>query len=301
MTIVVVGSVNSDQVLTGERIPRPGETRTLRSLEHAHGGKGANQAAVAASLGADVRLVAAVGDDAAGRAALRELERTGVDVSGVALVPASTGLAVILVDDAGENAIGILPGANGLLSPGLVGSALDDIADHDVVLVVSLEIPLDSAIVAAQSARARGWRVVLNPAPARALPPELFAACDVVTPNAGEAAELGGAELLLAAGAGAVVVTRGGEGASWTDTRGTASREAISARVVDTTGAGDAFTAGLAVALDDGSDLDGAVAFALVCGAIATEGAGARGSLPTRAAVLARVPGRGERDGVAAS
>ncbi|MFT4029215.1 MAG: ribokinase [Protaetiibacter sp.] len=290
MTVVVVGSINADLVLTGERIPAPGETRAMHSLAQLQGGKGANQAAAAASLGADVRLIAATGDDAAGRTARADLEGIGVDVAGVSIVEAPTGLAVIMVDDDAENSIAIVPGANSLLGPAAVETAIRDIAAESAVLVLSLEIPMPAVVAAATAGRRRGWRVILNPAPAAPLPPELLAACDVVTPNVGEAAELGGAEALLAAGAQTVVVTRGPDGADLHQAHETVRLPVVAADAVDTTGAGDAFTAGLAVALDAGADMRDAVGVALAAGAIATEAPGARGSLPTAAAVDARKP-----------
>jgi Sugar kinases, ribokinase family len=157
------------------------------------------------------------------------------------------------VDDGGENSIAIVPGANAAVSPASVEAALAAIDSTDAVLVVCLEIPLESVVAAARAAHARGWRVVLNPAPARELPPELVAAATVITPNETETEALGGVDALLAAGAGAVVVTRGGDGTELHQAGAAAIHIAPSrAEVVDTTGAGDAFTAALAVALANG-------------------------------------------------
>jgi ribokinase len=290
--VIVVGSVNIDLVAVGGRMPRPGETVTMERFAEAQGGKGGNQASAAAALGAQVHFVGAVGSDHWGETARADLAARGVDVSGLATVDGPTGVAIILVDDSGENSIAIVPGANAAVSPTAVEAALAAIDTDDAVLVVCLEIPLDSAVAAARAAAARGWRVVLNPAPAQALPGELVAAATVLTPNETEVEVLGGVEALLTAGADAVVVTRGGDGTELHPAGGAASRIAPSrAEVVDTTGAGDAFTAALAVGLANGRELPDAVAWASAAGAIATEGFGARGSLATAAQVDARLAG----------
>jgi ribokinase len=236
-----------------------------------------------------VHFVGAVGRDHWGEAARADLVGRGIDVSSLITVGGATGVAIILVDEGGENSIAIVPGANAAVSPAAVETALASIDAEDAVLVVCLEIPLESVVAAARAAAARGWRVVLNPAPARALPPELVAASTVITPNETEAEQVGGVDALLAAGAGAVVVTRGGDGTELHlvgagPIRITPSR----ADVVDTTGAGDAFTAALAVGLANGKPLPDAVAWASAAGAIATEGFGARGSLASEAQVDAR-------------
>jgi len=288
--VIVVGSVNIDLVAAGGRMPRPGETVTMERFAEVHGGKGGNQASAAAALGARVHFVGAVGSDHWGDAARADLTGRGIDVSGLATVDGPTGVAIILVDDGGENSIAIVPGANAAVSPAAVEAALAAIDADDAVLVACLEIPLESVVAAARAAAARGWRVVLNPAPARELPPELVAAATVITPNETEVETLGGVDALLAAGAGAVVVTRGGDGTELHPAAGAVTRITPSrADVVDTTGAGDAFTAALAVALANGRELPDAVAWASAAGAIATEGFGARGSLPTAAQVEARL------------
>jgi len=280
--VIVVGSVNIDLVAVGARMPRPGETVSMDRFAEVQGGKGGNQAAAAAALGATVHFIGAVGSDHWGEAARADLASRGIDVSALATVDGPTGVAIILVDDGGENSIAIIPGANAAVSPAAVTSAIAALDLDDAVLVVCLEIPLESVVAAASAAATRGWRVVLNPAPARELPAELVAAATVVTPNATEVSALGGVDALLAAGAGAVVVTLGGDGTELHPADGAASRIAASpAQVVDTTGAGDVFTAALAVALANGRPLADAVAWASAAGAIATEGFGARGSLPT--------------------
>lgn len=290
--VVVVGSVNVDLVAVGGRMPRPGETVSMERFAEVQGGKGGNQASAAAALGAEVYFVGAVGSDHWGGAARADLGGRGIDLGGLSTVDGATGVAIILVDDSGENSIAIVRGANGQVTPEAVDAALAAIDEADAVLVVCLEIPLESVRAAARAASARGWRLVLNPAPAPqgGLPAELLAAASVVTPNATEVEELGGVDALLAAGAGAVVVTRGGDGTEL-HLPGAAAEHLPPSRaaVVDTTGAGDAFTAALAVALANGRELPDAVAWASAAGAIATEGFGARGSLATAAQVDERL------------
>jgi ribokinase len=288
--VIVVGSVNIDLVAAGGRMPRPGETVSMQRFAEVQGGKGGNQASAAAALGARVHFVGAVGSDHWGEAARADLAGRGVDVSGLATVEGSTGVAIILVDDDGENSIAIVPGANSAVAPSMVEAALAAIDAEDAVLVACLEIPVESVEAAARVATSRGWRVVLNPAPARELPASLTGAATVITPNETEAETLGGVDLLLASGAGAVVVTRGGGGTEL-HRPGAEPRHVLAARatVVDTTGAGDAFTAALAVALADGRGLEDAVRWASAAGAIATEGFGARGSQATAAQVDERL------------
>ena len=290
--VIVIGSVNVDLVAVGERMPRPGETVSMERFAEVQGGKGGNQASAAAALGARVHFVGAVGSDHWGSAAREDLSARGIDVSGLATVEGTTGVAIILVDKSGENSIAIVPGANGAVSPSAVETALLAIDADDAVVVACLEIPLASVLAAARVAASRGWRFVLNPAPAPSggLPAELVAAASAITPNETEVEVLGGVDALLAAGAGAVVVTRGGDG---TDVHlpGVELVHLAPSRasVVDTTGAGDAFTAALAVGLSNGRELADAVRWASAAGAIATEGFGARGSLATAAQVEARL------------
>jgi ribokinase len=201
-------------------------------------------------------------------------------------------VAIILVDDSGENSIAIVPGANAAVSPDAVEAALSAVDAPDAVVVVCLEIPLAAVLTTARVVSARGWRLVLNPAPAPGggLPAELVAAASVITPNETEVEALGGVDALFAAGAGAVVVTRGGEGTElYRPGHAPVHQAPARADVVDTTGAGDAFTAALAVGLAAGRELADAVRWASAAGAIATEGFGARGSLATAAQVDERL------------
>jgi ribokinase len=278
--LVVVGSVNADLVVRIGRLPAPGETVSGGTFERHHGGKSANQAVAAARLGASVAFVGAVGDDDLGADAVAALEREGIDCSGVArLDDAPTGVALIVVDEAGENQIAVASGANARVAdPGVPAGAR--------IVLLGLEVP-DEAVLAA--ARAAGdARIVLNPAPARPLPDELLDRAPILTPNEAEACTLAGeddaerAARALEERTGApVVVTLGARGAL-------VSGQVIApprVEVVDTTGAGDTFTGALAAELARGADIRAAARFATAAAALSTQAAGAREGMPDRAAV----------------
>jgi ribokinase len=288
--IVVVGSANVDLVIRVARLPGAGETVTGGDLQRDFGGKGANAAVAAARLGARVALVAALGDDADGAAIREDLSAHGVDTSAVVTADGPTGVATVLVDAAGENAIAVASGANFLLEGVDVRAGLAG-ADGATVVVVDLEIGDDAVLAAAEHCRANGCRMVLDPGPARPLPEAVLRAATVITPNRGELEVLagsGGAASLLATGAEAVAVTLGGEGVELHEAGAAPLRvPAFPAAAVDTTGAGDAFAAGVAVALHEGRSLADAVAFGAASGALATESHGARAALPDRRAVEA--------------
>ncbi|HEX2031302.1 MAG TPA: ribokinase [Actinomycetota bacterium] len=290
--VVVVGSVNVDLVVRVLRLPAKGETVTGGTFVRAPGGKGANQAAAAARLGARTRFVGLVGPDELGAEARRALDDDGVDVSTLGTGSRHTGVAGILVDDRGDNLIAVASGANAEVSAAYVDGALAGIDVSSPVVLANLEIPLEAATAAARWAAARGGTFVLNPAPARSLDPSLLARCSVVVANEHEAAALGGASMddLLAAGAGALVVTRGRQGADLhRPGRPTHRQLGFPVDAVDTTGAGDAFCGALAWALGDGRGLEDGVRLAAAAGALACRQVGARGSLPTAREVLALV------------
>jgi ribokinase len=282
--VYVVGSVNADLVVRLPALPRPGETVTGGTFERHGGGKGANQAVAAARAGAAVRMVAAVGDDDLGAEAIAELEAEGVEVAAVQrLADTPTGVALIAVDEAGENQIAVASGANHALAADAVERALAGAAPGGVVLL-SLEIPDAAVLAGARAARAAGLTVVLNPAPARALPDALLALSPLLTPNADEACALGGepepeaAARALAERTGApVVVTIGAGGALLADGGSVERLPAPEVDVVDTTGAGDAFNGALACALAGGAALDAAVREAIAVAAESTRRPGARG------------------------
>ena len=284
-TVVVVGSINVDLTTHLERLPGPGETVSGGEFARSHGGKGANQAVAAARLGARAVIVGMVGDDDLGQAARAELAGEGVSVAEVATGRSHTGVAQILVDASGENLIAVSPGANREVTSDMVVEALAGIDADDAVVVAVLEVPLDAVTAAARVARERGWRFVLNPAPARSLTDELIPLCDVLTPNQHEVGRLGrpSVEGLLDAGAGALVVTMGAAGAELSRAGRAPHRQAgFVVDVVDTTGAGDAFSGALATSLAGGSDLEAAVEAAAGAGALATTRLGARAGMPSR-------------------
>jgi ribokinase len=293
--VVVVGSVNADLVLTASSLPRPGETVTGGTFARHGGGKGANQAVAAARMGAAVTLVAAVGDDDLGAAAVAELEAEGIDVSAVArLDGVATGVALIVVDAAGENMIAVASGANARLDGGRVAAALERVvgAAHDSsrgVVLLGHEVPEDAVVAGARAASEAGWVVVLNPAPARDLPADLVALHPILTPNADEATALAGDEdpeaaaAALAARTGApVLVTLGARGALLHD--GGRAERIAAPRVdaVDTTGAGDTLNGALAAELAAGAALEDAVRTAVAAAAASTRAPGARGGMPRR-------------------
>lgn len=302
--VAVVGSANADLVVEVPRRPGGGETLLGGDLALLPGGKGANQAAAAARCGADVALVACVGADANGGFLLSELADAGVDVAHVARVERPTGTAIIFLTPDGENSIVVSPGANQALDLAALAAAEATWRDAAVV-VLSLEIPLESALLVAAEARAAGARVVMNAAPSVQLSGSVLAACDPLIVNEHEALEVLGAgaddpeaenygrlaERLLAAGARSVVVTLGAEGAivaERTAGDGAALLTAVPAyrvRAVDTTGAGDAFVGAVAGELAAGRRLADAVRFATAVSAVSVQRVGAQASYADRAEV----------------
>ena len=279
--VTVVGSVNADLVVAVARLPAAGETVTGGTFARHGGGKGANQAVAAARLGARVRLIAAVGDDDLGADAVAELEAEGVDVSAVVRrAGVATGVALITVDAAGENQIAVASGANATLDGEAVRAALAGAEPPDVVLL-GHEVP-DAAVVAGAGA---AGVAILNPAPARRIPDAVLDAGPLLTPNAAEARELGGAEALAARTRAPVLFTLGADGVLLLD--GGASRRlpAPAVDTVDTTGAGDAFNGALAAELAAGRDVEDAVRTAVAAAALSTRARGARAGMPAREAL----------------
>jgi ribokinase len=282
--VIVVGSANVDLVMRVPRLPQLGETVIGATFSRSPGGKGANQAAAAATLGARTWFVGKVGDDDLGAWTRADLERTGVDCSALGTSSLPTGVAQIWVDETGENEITVASGANGDVEGAFVTEALGRIDGDRAVVLASLEIPEGAVTAAAEIASTRGWGFVLNPAPARPLPTSLLARCTVLTPNQSEVLALASdVKRLLDAGVDAVIVTLGDEGAEvHRGGRDAHHQPAFPVEVRDTTGAGDAFSATLAWAIADGRDLGEAVRLATAAGALATRAVGARASLATR-------------------
>lgn len=284
--ITVVGSVNLDFVARGPRLPAPGETVTAAVLARHPGGKGANQALAARRLGAEVRLVARVGRDAMADEALALLRAEGVDLGPCVADPhAPTGVALIAVDDGGENQIVVAPGANAALNPTDVvpatGGRATDAADRSDALLAQLEVPVETVRAAALG---HAGFVCLNLAPALAVPADLLARADLIVVNETEAAHYGPA--LATTARTLLAVTLGARGAElWRGGQRLAAATPPEVEVVDTTGAGDCFVAALVVALLEGRSHEAALRFACAAGALATTRAGAQPSLPRRAAV----------------
>jgi ribokinase len=275
--ICVVGSSIIDMVTYAPRLPKIGETLPGSRFDTAFGGKGANQAAMAALLGADVSMISKVGEDSAGRDYLANLAALGIDATYVSVsTTASTGVAPIWVDEStGANAIIVVLGANDELSVADVAAASSAITAADVV-IGQWEVPIECVVAAFRIARDHGVRTVFNPAPARgALPAEIYALIDVFCPNESETELLTGmsvatlpdvelaARTLLARGPSTVVVTLGERGALIVDTTGAAHHAAPIVHAVDTTGAGDAFVGALSTMLAAGRTLPDAVGVAI--------------------------------------
>lgn len=269
-SVVVVGSLNVDLVTHVERHPKPGETVRGTGLERLAGGKGGNQAVAASAAGASVVMVGCVGSDEAGSAYLRRLSALGIGTDAIRVAPhLSTGHALITVDDAGENTIVVIAGANAAVAVGDL-DALDSLGPDDI-LILQLEIPLPLVIAAVRRASARGARVILNLSPYAALPPDVVALADPVVVNEHEAASLADSESLPTS----LVVTFGAAGAAWGGER--VSGPVVDQRaVVDTTGAGDAFCGALSAALAGGSTRREALQAALAAGAAAVTHAGSQ-------------------------
>jgi len=283
MNVIVVGSVNMDLVFTGlSALPLPGETISGRDFVVMPGGKGANQASAAATLGATVQFVAAVGTDAFGTQASDDLANRGVGLAHLKRVDAATGVAAVLIDDSGENSIIIAPGANAHVAAADAREIAATV-DGAAVVLACLEVPVATIVEWSRIAKERSWTFILNPAPAQPLPAELLANTTILTPNETELAVLGSVESLHNAGVDTVIVTRGGDGASlYRAGEPEHLQPAYDVQPVDTTGAGDAFNGALATSIAAGATIEDALAFAAAVGAMATTALGARAALPTR-------------------
>lgn len=279
VVIVSFGSLNQDLAVRLAHLPAPDETISATGAASHRGGKGHNQALAAARLGAPVAMVGRVGDDDAGRGLRAGLADAGVDVSQLrAVAGARTGTAVCLLDDAGQVAIVVVPGANATVDAATADGAADLLAGARVLLLQG-EVAVAASVQAAALVRAAGGTVIANPAPVPDDARTLLAAADIVVVNRVEAAALG----LTASDR--VVVTFGADGVAVAGER----IPAYPAEPVDPTGAGDTFVAALATSLSEGAALVEAARFAAAAGACAVEVAGAEPSLPTRAMVEARL------------
>jgi len=297
--VVVVGSLNTDFLLTLDTFPASGESVLGKTFEQAPGGKGLNQAVGASRLGAQVAMIGAVGGDQFGHGLIQTLADEGID-SLVSQVPdISTGMAIIEVESSGENRIIVVSGANNSLSENAVETSLREIArEYRIGVVLTQgEIPVQTTEKALKVAKELGAITILNPAPVRDFPPSVFPLVDYLVPNEHEAQGLctleGNACIsmldfvevatsIVDLGVGSVIITRGEKGAVWSTA--TASGQAAAFRIVpvDTVAAGDAFCGGLAAALNEGQPLNEALRWASAAGALTATRVGAAASLPRR-------------------
>ena len=293
--LLVLGSSNTDMVVSVDEIPVPGQTVIGKSFAVFGGGKGANQAIAARRAGANVRFLVSVGDDAHGSTALQTYRREGIDVGGAqVLADTPSGVALIFVAANGENCIAVAPGANAGLDPAYVDAQSASFASADILLM-QLEVPVESVRHATALAAQSGIAVILNPAPAAALPERLLDGIYCLTPNATEAEQLSGqrvtdiesaeraADALLARGVRNVIVTLGNLGALLKGETGLHHEPAPVVEVVDTTGAGDTFNGILAALLAEGCALTTAMKLAVRGAALSVGRRGATDSIPHRA------------------
>ena len=297
--IIVFGSINLDLVTRVERFPKPGETIAGSSFAIYPGGKGANQALAASRAGARVRMIGAVGRDAFADPALELLAAGGVDVSGIARVDGATGCATIMVDEAGENCIALVAGANAHLDP---ASVADEELTPTTLLVLQQEVSARANATLLERAHRLGARILLNAAPARPVSRDVVAQLDFLVVNELEAVTLGGAfgwpleaEPFARAAVGShaaltIVVTLGAQGALAVNREQMWRVHAPAVDVVDTTAAGDAFVGAFAASLKRGNELSHALRFGVAAGSLACTAHGAQSALPDRAAIDALLP-----------
>lgn len=286
--ITVVGSSNTDFTIKVDKFPSVGETVLGGEFFISGGGKGANQAACIAKLGGRVNFIANIGLDYFGKETVKNLNNIGVDTRYIKKDKLHhSGVAFILVNKSGDNLISVCPGSNSFLKPKDILNRIDAIKKSNIVLL-QLEIPLETASTTISLAKGLKKVVILNPAPARHLSKEILSKVDILVPNEVELSMLAGkgslikvANLLLKSGVGCVIITLGKEGALLVTGTKTKLFKAKSAKVVDTTCAGDAFCGALALALDKGRSIEDAIKFANSVATLTTTKLGAQTSLPT--------------------
>ncbi|MCE7060843.1 ribokinase [Dyadobacter sp. CY343] len=292
--IYVVGSSNTDMVVKSDKLPAKGETVIGGEFLMNAGGKGANQAVSAARLGGKVCLICKIGNDLFGKQALEQFQRENILTKYIATdhtLP--SGIALINVDTEGQNCITVAPGANAALKPEEVSLGMQETGSDDILLV-QLEIPLETVRFAINAAHQKRTRVILNPAPAQILPQEIYPYLFAITPNETEAELLTGirvtsdptveqaARILIDKGCKNVIITLGSRGAYLRTSQGGTFITSPSVKATDTTAAGDCFNGALAVAVSEGKPLEQAVAFACEAAAISVTRMGAQSSMPTR-------------------
>ncbi|WP_432408959.1 ribokinase [Wukongibacter sp. M2B1] len=292
--ITVIGSLNMDLVTRVKVMPRVGETLIGKDYMQIPGGKGANQADAIARLGARVKMIGLVGDDGFGNDLIQSMTNDGVDVSNIKkLKDSTTGIALIMVNDEGNNSIVVIPGANFELTPEHIDDCIEAIKESDI-LVTQLETPVDTVRYALKKAKKLEKYTILNPAPAAMLDDELISNIDLLTPNETELEVLSGvkiekesdilvgARVLMDKGVKELIVTMGDKGCLYANDRENKVYPAYRVEPVDTTAAGDSFTGGIAVALSEGKSMEEAIKFATKVGALTVTKEGAQSSLPTR-------------------
>lgn len=297
--VVVIGSLNMDLVTRAPRLPRGGETLIGESFATVSGGKGANQAVAAARLGAQVSMVGCVGSDAYGQELRGALLAEQIDCQAVSTVEGASGVALIVVDDNSQNAIVIVAGANGALTPQVIDQ-FDAVLQAADVIICQLEVPDATVGYALKRGRTLGKTVILNPAPAsRPLPADWYASIDYLIPNESEASALSGvpvdslqsaetaASALIALGASKVIITLGAQGSLFANGTNFEHFPAPQVKAVDTTAAGDTFVAGFAAALASGKSEAEAIRFGQVAAALSVTRAGAQPSIPSLSEVQA--------------
>lgn len=300
--VVVIGSLNMDLVTRAPRLPVGGETLIGHSFATVSGGKGANQAVAAARLGAQVAMVGCVGSDDYGVQLRDALLAEQIDCQAVSVVEDSSGVALIVVDDNSQNAIVIVAGANGAMTPAVIDQ-FDAVLQAADVVICQLEIPDATVGHALKRARALGKTVILNPAPAsRPLPADWFTAIDYLIPNESEATALSGlpvdslesaekaASHLIAMGAGKVIITLGAQGSLFANGQSFEHFPAPKVKAVDTTAAGDTFVGGFAAGLAAGKSETEAIRYGQIAAALSVTRAGAQPSIPTQSDVQAFKP-----------
>ena len=292
--IIVIGSSNTDMVIKTEKLPAPGETILGGKFLMNPGGKGANQSVAASRLGGKVTFISKRGNDLFGNQAVGLLMREGVDIKYIVKDPdLPSGVALITVDSTGENSIVVAPGSNGNLLKEDIPSVIFDTGKFEILLL-QLEIPIDTVEYSAVTASEHGIKVILNPAPARKLSDNLLKHTWLITPNETEAETITGviitdipsaeraAELIQERGTKNVIITLGEAGAYIKSENYTGLIPGIKVKPVDTTAAGDVFNGALAVAISEGSDLKDAVIFANKAASISVTRMGAQASAPYR-------------------
>ena len=293
MPVLVIGSLNMDLVARCTHLPSPGQTVSGENFFTAAGGKGANQAVAASRLGARVTMAGCVGDDQFGRDLIASLRDAGIGADGIRTVDRPTGTALITVDAGGANTIVVISGANAACDPDLVARAVAS-AGGPGILLLQHEIPAEANAHAVRAARAAGWFVMLNPAPARPVANDVLGAIDIIVLNESEAASITGgavnsrtdalvaARALVARGARAALITLGGDGAVYCDASAALHCPAVAVQAVDTTAAGDAYIGALAAALAKGRSVKDGLGLASAAAGLAVTRLGAQPSLGSR-------------------